>query len=143
MSDPADVYLGQKKVKSRLRIASGAVDLSLSQSFSQMDLNFDLSMRLANIYAWTLDFHHLRKGDHFVIIFEENFVEDKPIGLNKIVAVKFNHRAKDYHAFCFNQKGREEYYDENGNSLQREFLTAPLRYTRITSRPQETVFIRS
>ncbi len=137
LSDPVDVYLGRKKVETRLRVASGVIESSLSQSMTQIGLDYDLIQGLADIFAWTVDFHHLKRGDHFVVIYEENYVENKPSGLKKIVAAKFNHSEKDFYAFYSNQEGREAYYDENGKSLQKAFLKAPLRYTRITSRPSK------
>ncbi len=57
------------------------------------------------------------------------------MGLGKILAATFTHRDQDFFAFYFEQDGRGGYYDEKGNSMQKAFLKAPLKYTRITSRP--------
>lgn len=133
--DPFDVYQGQKRIETRQNIAAGTVRSSLRKSFMDIGLDTDLLTSLSQIYSWTIDFHHLNKSDHFVIIFEENYVEDKSLGLNKIVAARFNHNGEDYYAFYYKDQGCEEYYDENGQSLQRTFLKTPLRYTKITSRP--------
>mgnify|MGYP006288513579 FL=1 len=138
LNDPVDVYQGQKKIETRLNIAAGTVRSSLRESFMDIGLDIDLLTFLSQIYSWTIDFQNLKDGDHFVVIFEENYVEDKSLGLNKIVAARFNHDGEDYYAFYFKSQNCEEYYDENGKSLQRTFLKVPLRYTKITSRPSSS-----
>ncbi|HHP7233803.1 MAG TPA: peptidoglycan DD-metalloendopeptidase family protein [Desulfobacterales bacterium] len=135
LSDPIDVYQGRKKIEVSTRIATGTVNSSLYKCLTNIGLDTDLLTPLSEIYCWTVDFHHLKKGDHFVVVFKEDYVENKSVGLNKIIAAKFNHSGKDHYAFYFDEQGYEEYYDEKGRSLQRTFLKAPLRYQRITSRP--------
>jgi murein DD-endopeptidase MepM/ murein hydrolase activator NlpD len=135
LSDPMDVYQGRKKIEVSTRIATGTVNSSLYKCLAKIGLDPDLLPPLSEIYSWTLDFHHLQKGDHFVVIFDEDYVANQSVGLNKIIAAKFNHSGKDHYAFYFDEQGYEEYYDENGRSLKRTFLKAPLRYQRITSRP--------
>ncbi|MFO8154217.1 peptidoglycan DD-metalloendopeptidase family protein, partial [Thioalkalivibrio sp.] len=61
-------------------------------------------------------------------------MEGELSGIGKIKAAIFNHRNEDYYAFHYRQNGTDEYFDENGNSLRRQFMAAPLDYTRISSR---------
>ena len=130
-----NVYLGNKKVETIIKEASGTIQGSLCKTFSRLDLDYELVEKLSGLYAWTIDFHHLQKGDRFKIIYEQESVEGTPVGLGKILAATFTHRDRDYLAFYFEQDGRGGYYDEKGSSLQKTFLKAPLKYTRITSRP--------
>jgi murein DD-endopeptidase MepM/ murein hydrolase activator NlpD len=130
-----NVYLGNKKVETKIIEASGTIQGSLCKSFSRLDLNYELVEMLSGLYAWTIDFHHLQKGDRFKIIYEQKSVEGTPVSLGKILASTFTHRDEDFFAFYFEQEGRGGYYDENGNSMQKAFLKAPVKYTRITSRP--------
>ena len=136
LADP-DVYLGNKPVEIRIREASGVINGSLCQTFSRLGLEYKLVEKLSGLYAWTIDFHHLQKGDGFKMIYEQECVDETPIGLGKILAAKFTHMEVDHYAFYFEQGGRWGYYDENANSMQKAFLKAPLKYTRITSRPSK------
>jgi len=133
-----NVYLGNKTVETTIKETSGVIEGSLCKTFSRLGLDYEMVEMLADIYAWTIDFHHLQKGDRFKIIYEQEEVDGSPIGLGRILAADFTHRDKDYLAFYFEQNGRGRYYDENGNSVQKAFLKAPLKYTRITSRPSRT-----
>ena len=123
LADP-DVYLGNKSVEIKIRETAGVVDGSLSRTFSRLGLDPELVEKLSDLYAWTLDFHHLQKGDRFRIIYEQEFVDETPVGLGKILAAKFTHGEVDYYGFYFEQEGRGGYYDENVNSMQKAFLKA-------------------
>jgi len=92
-----------------------------------------MANNLSEIYAWTIDFFGLQKGDRYKVYFEKQFVEGKYIELGKIIAADFYHAGDDNYAFYFEQNNQGDYFDEKGNSLQRTFLKAPLRYSRISS----------
>jgi murein DD-endopeptidase MepM/ murein hydrolase activator NlpD len=130
-----NVYLGNKTVDKTIKESSGVIEGSLCRTFSRLGLDYEMVEKLAGLYAWTIDFHHLQKGDRFKIIYEQEEVDGTPIGLGKILAADFTHRDEAYLAFYFEQNGRGGYYDEKGNGMQKAFLKAPLKYTRITSRP--------
>lgn len=130
-----NVYLGNKKVETKIKEASGIIQGSLCKTFSRLGLDYELVEKLSGFYAWTIDFHHLQKGDRFKIIYEQEEVDGTPVGSGKILAAIFTHRDEDYPAFYFEREGRAGYYDEKGNGMQKAFLKAPLKYTRITSRP--------
>ena len=94
----------------------------------------NLSNDLSEVYAWTVDFFGLQKRDHFKVIYEEAYIEGKPAYIDKIKAAMFHQGGEDLYAFYFEQNGQGDYFDEEGNSLERTFLKAPLKYTRISSR---------
>src|SRR5690606_40217984 len=58
----------------------------------------------------------------------------EPVGIGRILAARFEHRGKDYLGFYFDEGERPDFYDEEGNSLRKAFLKAPLKYKRISSR---------
>ena len=93
-------------------------------------------MSLVEVYAWTVDFFRLQKGDAFNVIYEEEYVDDTIyVGLKRIVAANLTHVGNDFYAFPFeNELGFKDYYDEEGRSLRKTFLRAPLNFTRISSR---------
>ncbi len=132
-SESPTVERKQKPVKIVKRVASGEINGSLWNAFEKQKLPLDLVMRISEIYAWEIDFFRLQKGDRFKVEFEEQFVEGKSIGVDKIHAIRFIHEGRDYYGFHFVQDEKEDYYDEQGNSLRKAFLKAPLKFTRISS----------
>ncbi len=133
LGDPVKVYRGRKAIDVKTRIAEGKIESSLWNTLNDRNLGQDLAFMLTEIYAWTIDFLHLRKGDGFRVIYEEKYVEGKPVGLGRIKAVRFDHAGQTFYAFYFEQDGVGRYFEENGNSLQRAFLKAPLKYARVSS----------
>ena len=93
-----------------------------------------LAVMLSHIFGWTIDFFGIQKGDHFSLIYEQEYVEDRPLNNFRIRAASFCASDSMYYAIPFVQDGEELYYNEKGNSLEGAFLKAPLDYYRISSR---------
>ena len=138
LGNPTGVYAGEKPVEIRIRAASSQIDSSLYQAVYKMGMNYELAEQLSDLYAWTIDFHHLQKGDNFRIIFEQQYSDGISIGMGNILAAKFHHDGSDYYAFYFEADGKGGYYDEDANTMEKAFLKAPLRFTCITSRPSKS-----
>jgi murein DD-endopeptidase MepM/ murein hydrolase activator NlpD len=134
LNDSLHVYKGAKPTSTVLRTASGKIKSSLWNAMTGNDINPVLALELSDIYAWTIDFFAIRKGDQFRVIYEENYVDSVSVGIGKIYAVLFHHIQDDYYAFLFDQDGRESYFDESGKSLKKAFRKAPLHFSRISSR---------
>ena len=137
LGDPVNVYAGKKPIEMKIRQVSGVIRSSLSQTFSRLGLEYELGERLSDVYAWTIDFHHLNKGNHFKFIYEEEYAQGVRVGIGRIVAAKFYHKERDYYAFYYELDGRGMYYDKAGNSMEKAFLKAPLRFSKISSRPSK------
>ncbi len=89
---------------------------------------------LVDIFAWQVDFFRIQKGDEFRVIYEQTSVDDKVVDITKIKGAYFKHFGNEYYAVNYDQGGQEDYFDEDGNSLRKTFLRAPLNYSRISSR---------
>ncbi len=100
----------------------------------QSDASPELAIKLSQIFAWQIDFYHLQKGDNFKVVYEELYVDDKFFAIGQIKAAYFNHNGKDNYAIPFIQDSVIQFFDENGNSLRKAFLKAPLEFGRISSR---------
>jgi murein DD-endopeptidase MepM/ murein hydrolase activator NlpD len=98
------------------------------------NLDQELILSLADVYAWTIDFYHLQKGDAFKVIYTERLVEGKFVGIDRIIAAEFTHRKSPLRAYLFESDGTDDYYDDEGNSLRKAFLRAPVKFSRISSR---------
>lgn len=132
--DSLRITPGEKEVEKRLQKAQGVIETSLWNTMKGNGLDPMLAIRLSRIYAWTIDFFGIRKGDRFRVIFDEQFVEGKSIGIGDIHAVQFDHYGEEQYAFRFFQDERFDYFDETGVSLRKAFLKAPLDFYRISSR---------
>ncbi|WP_282085612.1 peptidoglycan DD-metalloendopeptidase family protein [Aquimarina algiphila] len=128
----------KKPVKLVEKTASGIINSSLMQTFDDLDLNFLVAYNMADIYAWTIDFTRLQAGDRFKVIYVEKFIDDTiPAGVDQIKASYFEHINKPIYAFRFKDDsitGGVDYFDEEANNLRRAFLTAPVKFSRISSR---------
>ena len=132
--DSLRVYKGEKEVETRQRTAQGVIETSLWNTMYDNDLDPMLALDLNDIYQWTIDFYAIQQGDRFRVIYDELFVDSVSIGIGNIYAVEFDHYGEPIFAFRFLQDGRYDYFDENGKSLRKAFLKAPLHFTRISSR---------
>lgn len=134
LRDTLDVFKGEKDIIKRKKQISGVVESSLWNALVEADSDPLLSTELSDIYAWTIDFFGIAKGDRFNIVYEESFVNDKSIHQMKVLASNFVHQNTNNYAFNFVENDKEGYFDEKGQSLQKAFLKAPLRYSRISSK---------
>ena len=124
---------GQKEVKLSIDTAVGVISSSLWNAMIDNHNDPNLANELSEIYAWSIDFFGIQKGDSYKVIYESLFVDGKRIGIGKILAASFNYYGSDYYAFYFVQDFKGDYFDEKSNSLRRAFLKAPLKFKRISS----------
>jgi murein DD-endopeptidase MepM/ murein hydrolase activator NlpD len=132
--DTLNVYQGEKEIQTRLRTAQGIVETSLWNTMVNSGQDPMLALELSDIFAWTIDFFAIQKGDRFRVIYDEQFVDSTSIGIGEIYAVQFDHYGDENYAFIFDQDERWDYFDEKGTSLRKAFLKAPLKFSRISSR---------
>ena len=143
ISDSIRVDKKEKEVVTVKKTASGTINTSLWNTIIDNNLSPMMAIELSEIYAWSIDFFGLQKGDKFKVIYEESRlagIDSQSIGLGKIYGAYFNHAGKDFYAIPFMQDSVESYFDEEGNSLRRSFLKAPLRFSRISSRYSKSRF---
>lgn len=133
LADSVYVYTGAKDIEQRVKETSGRIESSLWNAMIAQGNDPQLALELSDIYAWTVDFFGIQRGDNYRVIYEMLYVEDQPIGVGRILASVFQHRGSEFYAFYFEQDGKGDYFDEEANSLRKTFLKAPLRYSRISS----------
>ncbi len=132
--DSLHVHAGEKEIQVKIKTASGTITSSLWNTMAEMKANPNLTIALSEIFAWTIDFYAIQKGDNFTALYEELSVDGEPIGLGNILSARFKHAGKDQYAFRYVQDGTADYFDEKGQSLRRAFLKAPLKFSRISSK---------
>ncbi len=133
--DSLNVYLGQKEVIVKEKMAGGIVTSSLWNAFMDQDLSPALVGKVTKLYAWSIDFFGIQKGDYFKVIYEAKYVDDEFVGVGKVKSVLFNHLDKDRYFFIYQRDTMpESYFSEEGESMKRALLSAPLEFTRISSK---------
>jgi murein DD-endopeptidase MepM/ murein hydrolase activator NlpD len=133
-NDSIAVRKGSKPIRIERRSASATIESSMWNAIAGNGLPLALAVELEDIFGWSVDFFGLQTDDSFDVIYDQRFIDTLPVnGVGMIWGAKFHHNGKDLYAIPFEQDGKISYWDENGNSLKKQFLRAPLNYSRISS----------
>jgi murein DD-endopeptidase MepM/ murein hydrolase activator NlpD len=133
-NDSLNITPYRKEITREIRYASGSIETSLWDAMIAGGLHPSLVNELSEIFAWTVDFFGLQKGDSFKIIYEEMFIEGRSLGSSRVYGAQFTRSGYTVSAIPFIQEGKESFFDIDGNSLRKAFLKAPLQFSRISSR---------
>lgn len=134
LEDSAYVEAGSKQIVVEEKSATGVIENSLAVTMDEMGLSPILTNDLADVFAWQIDFFRLYPGDRFKVIYDEEQVEGKQIGIKDIKAAVFEHDGHEYYAYYYDQGTGIDYFDEEGKSLRKAFLKYPVKFSRISSR---------
>jgi len=130
-----DVYKGKKPVTIKLKTASGIIKSSLWLTMEEQNLSPKLTAELSTIYAWTIDFFKIQKNDGFRVYYEDKYIDGEYIGIGRLLAAEFTHKGQDFYSFYYKENENfGDYYDDEGKTLRKAFLMAPVDYKRISSR---------
>jgi murein DD-endopeptidase MepM/ murein hydrolase activator NlpD len=130
----------EKKVpyETEIHMIWGTINDNLPNAITKEGEKGALAYELAEIFAWDVDFYiDLRKGDSFKILFEKKYLKDKFVGYGAVLAAEFTNQGDTFQAYRFTYPDTKEtdYFNGEGESLRKEFLKSPFKYTpRITSR---------
>ncbi len=118
------------------RNASGIIDSSLFLAGNKAGLTDSLTMELAAIFGWDIDFVlDIRKGDQFTVLYEQMYLDGEAIDTGTILAAEFINRGKHYQAIRYTDAGgKTDYYSLDGKSMRKAFLRTPVEIARISSR---------
>ena len=113
---------------------AATIDSSLYEAMRQAGEGPQLVQQLVDIFQWDVDFFELRKGDSFSIVVTKQYAGNELIGYGPIEAARFTHKNVTSEAFRHESAdGRAGYYGRAGTPLRKQFLRAPLKFSRITS----------
>ena len=113
---------------------SASIDTSLYEALRTSGESPQLVQQLADVFQWDIDFFSLQRGDSFSVIVKKRFAGNEFLGYGPIDAARFTHNGQTFEAFRQETAdGRAGYYARNGSPLRKQFLRAPLQFTRITS----------
>jgi len=118
-----------------LCVVKGTLTTCLSDDMERMGVGDAVAAKLADIFAWDINFFvDPRAGDRFQVIFEKLYREGRFVDYGDICAATYENNGTLHHAYAFRgEDGRIEYYNNEGKTLRKQFLKAPLKYERISS----------
>jgi murein DD-endopeptidase MepM/ murein hydrolase activator NlpD len=134
LGDSIAAWNGVKDIDTLRNTFAGCIQSSLWNTFADGGSNPMMANELSEIYAWTIDFFGLQQGDSLRVVYDEYYVDSISIGIGKIHGAWFRTMNNDFWAIPFIQDSVESYFDDEGQSLRKAFLKAPLRFSRISSR---------
>ncbi|MBK1852959.1 MULTISPECIES: OapA family protein [unclassified Marinobacter] len=124
-------YIGQteqREPESKPAFASGTIDGSLYLAARDAGLNDRLTMELAGIFGWDIDFvYDVRKGDQFEVVYEELYLDGEKFNTGRILSARFVNRGKENIAVLYtDSNGDSDYYTPDGKSMRKAFLRTPI-----------------
>ncbi|WP_268798252.1 peptidoglycan DD-metalloendopeptidase family protein [Pseudomonas huanghezhanensis] len=119
----------------RTAYVHGVINSSLSLSAQRAGLSHSMTMDMAKIFGYDVDFaQDIRKGDEFDVIYEQKVVNGKTVSTGNILSARFTNRGKTYSAVRYtNKQGNTNYYTADGNSMRKAFIRTPVDFARISS----------
>ena len=122
-------------VETRVRTASATIDSSLFQAAGAADISDGVALKLANVFAWDIDFVlDIREGDRFTAVYEQIYQDGKYLHDGEVLAAEFVNNGKVYRAVRFvSDSGSVGYYTPAGLAMRKAFLRAPVEFTRVSS----------
>jgi murein DD-endopeptidase MepM/ murein hydrolase activator NlpD len=129
------VKMIENPVEVRVRTATASIDSSLFQAAGAADISDSVALKLANVFAWDIDFVlDIREGDRFTAVYEQVYQDGKYVRDGDLLAAEFVNSGKVYRAVRFvSDSGNAGYYTPNGMAMRKAFLRAPLEFTRVSS----------
>lgn len=134
LSDSIFVQRIGREVIREEQVITGKIESSVYEAVLGQNASPLLVNKLVDVFAWQVDFFRIQKGDEFKVIYEQERVGDQVVGVGRIVGAYFKHFDREYFAIHYDQGTSADYFDEEGNSMRKAFLRAPLNYSRISSR---------
>ena len=131
---PYKVSKVARPVEVRRKYADVVINSSLWNDMRAAGASPLLILSLSDIYAWTIDFFGLQKGDRFRVLYEEKVCDGDVIAIDTVRYAIFSRNGQDLPMVMYNQKdGGNIWWNEKGESMRKAFLKAPLKFSRISS----------
>lgn len=122
-----------RPVEVKTQVVEGTIESSLWQALEDGGSSPALIAKLEDALQWSIDFHHLQKGDHFKALFDQNYVEGTAVDPGKVHAALYRTEDKEHYAIYYEYQGEKGYYDLEGRPINKGFLKAPVKFSRISS----------
>lgn len=129
-----DVKVQEAVVTEAESAISATIDSSLYEALRATGEGPQVVQQLIDIFQWDIDFFSLQRGDSFSLVVTRQFADGEPMGYGPVTAARFTHKGTTYQAYRHEgPDGRAGYYGATGTPLRKQFLKAPLKFSRVTS----------
>lgn len=129
-----EVEVIERPLDRQRKAAYGVIKNSLWMTMMDQGLNYELAARMEDALAWSVSFSHIQQGDFFKVVYDELFVDGESVGIGELHAAYFNNSNNDHYAIKYESEKYKGYYDLEGRPMEKVFLRAPVKYSRISSR---------
>lgn len=133
LTDSLTAWRFQKEMEVRMARTSGVINSSLWNAVIDNGGDANLAVHLSDVYAWTIDFFGIQKGDSFDAVYDRQYIDDQSVGIGEVIFCNFVHCGDTIRAIAYEQDGQLGFYNEKGENLRKAFLKAPLNYRRVSS----------
>ena len=131
---PYEAWVYEKPIYIESRYADVTINSSLWNDMRDAGVSPLLILSLSDIYAWTIDFFGLQKGDRFRVLYDERMCDGEVLAVDTVRYAIFSNGGNDLPMVMFDQKdGGNIWWNEKGESMRKAFLKAPLQYSRVSS----------
>jgi murein DD-endopeptidase MepM/ murein hydrolase activator NlpD len=133
LTGETDAKTVERPVDVLVKENSGVVTSSLWNAIVDNGMTYGVAAKMEEVLAWSLDFHQIRKGDRFKLVYEEQFIEGELVGIGRIHAAYFKNGSKEFNAYYYEDEKHKGYFDAEGRPMKKAFLQAPVQFSRISS----------
>ncbi len=135
LKDSLNVKKMERPIEKRIRTAGGKIESSLWNAMIDNGMNFELAAKMEDALQWSIDFHHLLKNDEFKLVFEEDYIDGKAVGIGQLKAAYYKNVENPFFAIYFEGKEEKGFFNLEGKPMRKAFLKAPIKYSyRISSK---------
>lgn len=120
----------RRKITTVRKESAGIIESTLWNAMVDNGLSIGLIDRMEGIFQWSLDFHHIQAGDRFKVIYDEELIDGKPVGIGKIHGGYFKNYDNEYYGIYHENGKFKGYYDENAAPMKSPFLKAPIKFSQ-------------
>ena len=122
-----------RPITTEMKSAAGIIESSLWNALTDNGMSFELAAKMEDALQWSIDFHHLQKGDKFKMVYEQNYIDGKEVGVGSVHAAFYQNFDREFYSIYFEDTENDGYYDLEGRPMNSGFLRSPVKYSRISS----------
>lgn len=128
-----DVKKVERPIEKRIEEASGVIETSLWNTMVDNGLSYELTSKMEDALAWSVDFHYIQKDDRFKLIYERHYIDGQPVGVGDIKGAYYKNYDNEYYAFFYENDRHSGFYDTEARPMKKAFLKSPVQYSRVSS----------
>ncbi len=135
LKDSLNAKIIKRPVVTKTEVAGGIIKSNLWNTMVKRGMNFELAVKMESALQWSIDFHRVQPNDEFKLIYDEQFIDGKSVGIGNVHAAYYKTGKDEFHAIFYETDDIEKkgYYDIEGRPMNKGFLKAPVKTFRISS----------